>query len=74
MLNNKHFGFNVGNRGMLAELEAVGIEHTPIGRDITSRHGSRAEWMNDWIAEYSSSMPPIGCVLVGYVQTCVLSI
>jgi phosphoglycolate/pyridoxal phosphate phosphatase family enzyme len=58
--------FLIGNRGMVSELDALGIKHTGIGRDITVRHGSRADWMTDWVSEYSTSVPPIGCVLVGF--------
>lgn len=54
---------------MVFELEAAGIKHTPIGPDISSRHGSRLDWLANWISEYSASNPPIGCVLVGYVHT-----
>ena len=52
---------------MVSELQAAGIKHTPIGPDIAARHGSRADWMAHWLSEYNASIPPIGCVLVGYV-------
>lgn len=51
---------------MVSELDAEGIKHTSIGPDIAAREGSRSEWLNDFLAEYAASNPPIGCVLVGF--------